>query len=223
LDAVNQFGYLFATLLLPMFASMIRRNASMQHLVKFSSELLFVIAFITAADCYFFSNNIMHLLYPAKANPYWGQIFGWLMCTFIPMSSIYVFGTLLTAHGSLKLLNIIALGGMFINIGLNLYLIPHYGALGATYATLATQFLAALAHIIVANKTFGFKFEMKAVLKMAGFVVLSIVVLVLVKMVPVDWKINLVLASGICCVIAAATRLVPVDEVLGLIRTRGTS
>jgi O-antigen/teichoic acid export membrane protein len=223
LDAVNQFGYLFATLLLPMFAGMIRRNASMRHLVKFSSELLFVIAFITALDCYFFRNEIMQMLYPAKATAYWGQIFGWLMCTFIPISTIYVFGTLLTANGSLKLLNFIALGGMFLNIALNLYLIPHYGALGATYATLITQFLAAFAHIIVANRTFGFEFEGMDLLKLSGFVVLSTIVLFMVKMAPVDWRVSLVLASAICCFIAAATRLVPVSEVLGLVRSKGTS
>ena len=223
LDAVNQFGYLFATLLLPLFASMIRRNENLKHLVKFSSELLFVIAFITAADCYFFRNEMMHLLYPAKANGYYGEIFGWLMCNFIPMSSIYVFGTLLTARGNLKVLNFIALGGMFINIGLNLYLIPHYGALGATYATLITQFLAALAHIIVANRAFGFEYEGVDLLKLSGFALLSCAVLFIVKMAPIDWRLSLILASGGCCLIAAATRLVPVSEVMGLIRSRGTS
>jgi O-antigen/teichoic acid export membrane protein len=223
LDAVNQFGYLFATLLLPLFASMIRRNESMKHLVKFSSELLFVIAFITAADCYFFRNEMMQLLYPGKATGYWSEIFGWLMCTFIPMSSIYVFGTLLTARGNLKALNSIALGGMFLNVGLNLYLIPHYGALGATIATLITQFLAALAHIIIANRAFGFELEGKDLAKLSIFTVLSAVAVFLVKMAPVDWKISLVLASGTCCLIAAATRLVPVSEFLGLIRPKGTS
>ena len=222
LDAANQFGYLFATLLLPMFAGMIRRNEGMKHLVKFSSELLFVIAFIIAADCYFFRNEMMHLMYN-NATEYWSQIFGWLMCTFIPMSSIYVFGTLLTAKGNLKVLNFIALGGMLLNISLNLFLIPRYGALGATIATLITQFLAALAHIIAANNAFGFEYEGKDLLKMSGFAVTSCVVLFLTKMTPIDWRLNLVLASALCCLVAAGTRLVPVSELLSLIRPQSTS
>ena len=216
LDAVNQFGYLFATLLLPMFAGMIRKNESLRQLVKLSSELLFVIAVITAADCYFFRNEMMTLLYK-NATPYWGQIFGWLMFTFVPMSSIYVFGTILTAKGTLKVLNYIALGGMLLNVGLNLYLIPHYGALGATFATLITQFLAAWAHIIVTNKTFGFVYEVSEIIKLGVFVVLSCLALYGIKMLPIDWRTSLVLASAACVVIAAATGLLPVSEFIGLI------
>ena len=222
LDAVNQFGYLFATLLLPMFAGMIRRNESMRHLVKFSSELLFVIAFITAADCYFFRNEMMTMLYQ-NATPYWSQIFGWLMCTFIPMSSIYVFGTLLTAKGNLKILNYIALGGMVLNITLNLYLVPHYGALGATIATLITQFLAAWAHIVAANRSFGYSYEARDFVKIGAFGLLCCAVLVMVKMAPIDWRINLVIASAGCCLVSVVTGLVPVTDVLRLIRLKGTS
>ena len=222
LDAVNQFGYLFATLLLPMFAGMIRRNEQLRHLVKFSSELLFVIAIITAVDCYFFRNEMMALMYK-NSTAYWSQIFGWLMFTFIPMSSIYVFGTLLTANGSLKVLNFIALGGMFLNIGLNLYLIPHYGALGATFATLVTQFLAAGAHIVAANRTFGFVYEGREFLRLLAYALLSCLILVLIKMLPVDWRTSLVLASAACLLLAAVARLVPLSEFMDMVKLRGTS
>jgi len=139
------------------------------------------------------------------------------------MSSIYVYGTLLTAQGNLKVLNFIALGGMFLNISLNLYLIPHYGALGATIATLITQVLAAVAHIIVANRVFGFELDLRDLLKIPGFVILSSVILMLTKMAPMDWRLSLVLASVACCLVAAITRLVPVSEVLGYLRPKSTS
>ncbi len=222
LDAVNQFGYLFATLLLPMFAGMIRRNEHLRQLVKFSSELLFVIAIITAADCYFFRNEMMGMMYK-NSNAYWSQIFGWLMITFIPMSSVYVFGTLLTANGSLKVLNYIALGGMFLNVSLNLYLIPHYGALGATFATLITQLLAAWAHIVAANRTFGFVYEIKEFFKLVAFASLCCVLLLLIRMLPVDWRIGLVLSSAGCLLLAAVARLVPVSDFLEMVRPKVTS
>jgi O-antigen/teichoic acid export membrane protein len=112
---------------------------------------------------------------------------------------------------------------MFLNIGLNLYLIPHYGALGATFATLITQFLAAWAHIIVANKTFGFAYEAREFMKVLAFGLLCCLILVLIKMLPVDWRIGLVLASALCSLLAAVARLVPVTEFLGMVRLRGTS
>ena len=44
------------------------------------------------------------------------------------------FGTLLTANGSLRNLNLTAFGGMILNISLNLYLIPQFKASGAALA-----------------------------------------------------------------------------------------
>lgn len=222
LDAVNMFGYLFATLLLPLFASMIRRNESVRNLVKFSSELMFVFAVIVAADCYFFRNEMMQLLY-RNSTPYWSRIFGWLMLNFIPMSSIYVFGTLLTARGNLKILNLIAVAGVIINVGLNIFLIPRYGALGATLATLITQFVAAGAHIIAANRQFGFEYKTGEVGRMAVFGVFSALILYLVRMAPVPWAVGFGFATLFCLLTGAFTGLVPWREVVSLIRSRITS
>jgi O-antigen/teichoic acid export membrane protein len=74
------------------------------------------------------------------------------MFTFIPISTIYVFGTLLTAKGDLKVLNTIALLGIILSISLNLVLIPKNGAVGAAKAALITQLVVALAHIAAAYK-----------------------------------------------------------------------
>jgi O-antigen/teichoic acid export membrane protein len=222
LDSVNQFGYLFSTLLLPMFASMIRRNESMQKLVKFSSELMFVVAIITAVDCYFFRNEIMILLYN-NSTSYWSLIFGWLMINFVPMSSIYIFGTLLTANGSLKVLNFIALGGMVINVSLNFYLIPHYGALGATIATLITQIFAALAHIYATHRKFGFSYEVRDIIKFCIFTVSCCLALYLIKMSGYSWIINFLIASSVCCILAAVTNLIPISEFFKLLRSKSTS
>jgi O-antigen/teichoic acid export membrane protein len=222
LDSVNQFGYLFATLLLPMFASMIRKNESMHKLVKFSSELMFVVAIITAVDCYFFRSEIMTLLYN-NSTSYWSLIFGWLMINFIPMSSIYIFGTLLTAKGSLKILNLIALSGMVLNVSLNLYLIPHYGALGATIATLITQIFAALAHIIATHRQFGFSYEGKDILKFCIFTVSCCIALYLIKLTGLGWVINFMIASCVCCLLAMLTNLIPLGEFFKLLRSKVTS
>jgi len=221
LDAVNMFGYLFATLLLPMFAGMIRRNEMTRSLVKFSSELMFAFAVIVSLDCYFFRNEIMQLLYH-NSTPYWSKIFGWLMVNFIPMSSIYIFGTLLTARGNLKVLNIIAIGGVVVNVGLNLYMIPHYGALGATVATVITQFAAAGAHIIATNRQFGFSYDVKDALRISTFTLLSLATLFLIKMFALPWMLSLAIATAICALIASVIKLVPFSEVLSLLRSRAT-
>ena len=67
------------------------------------------------------------------------KTFGWLLLSFIAISCNYIFGTLLTANGSLKQLNIMAFTGVFINLFLNMILIPEYGSEGAAFASLITQ------------------------------------------------------------------------------------
>lgn len=146
LDAVNMFGYLFATLLLPMFAGMLRKKQPVHDLVKFSGSLMLAGSIITASLCYAYAAPVVQMLYPDSTEN-WFHIFQVLMVTFIPMSSIYIYGTLLTANGSLKQLNAIALGGALLNIVLNLFMIPKFGALGAAWATLVTQVMVAGMHI----------------------------------------------------------------------------
>ena len=67
-----------------------------------------------------------------------------LMGCFVCVSSTYIFGTLLTANGNLYHLNLISVGGVIINIFLNLILIPKHGALGSAIASLVTQFLVSI-------------------------------------------------------------------------------
>jgi hypothetical protein len=48
------------------------------------------------------------------------KVFVFLILGLIPISVTYIFGTLLTANGNLKALNLMALTGMIVNISLNL-------------------------------------------------------------------------------------------------------
>lgn len=220
LDAVNMFGFLFATLLLPMFAHMIRRNESVKNLVKFSAELIFVMSVIVSVNCWFFRSEIMSLLYH-QTDGYWSKIFGWLMLNFIPMSSIYIFGTLLTAKGSLKTLNFIALGGMVMNVVLNLFLIPKHGAFGATIATLITQLVVALAHIIAVNKQFRLDYPISNLWRPTLFVLGCWLILMLINYLPVANRMYLFfLAISACTALSALLRLLPVKEAWGFVQNK---
>lgn len=85
------------------------------------------------------------------------------------MASTYVFGTLLTANGSLKQLNIMALSGVGINIALNLILIPSKGAEGAAIATVSTQTFTALWQIFLTLKIFKLNVVSRDLIRMVIF------------------------------------------------------
>lgn len=156
LDAVNMFALLFAGLLLPMFARYIKEKKSVKALVKQSGELLISVAILISATCFFNAEWILNLIYdsPSEVSIYCFKI---LMISFVPISVTYIYGTLLTANGSLKKLNIMAAGGLVLNLTLNFILIPNYKADGAAVATLVTQIVTALAQVIIAMKVFKYK------------------------------------------------------------------
>lgn len=147
LDAFNQFALLIGTVLYPVFSKKIKKNEPVWQLSWTFGGLIGVGSLILAFICYFFQYEIMDLLYD-EATIYYGKIFGLLMFSFVGMASVYVYGSLLTANGSLKILNYIAVSGVILNIALNLLLIPLLQAYGATIATVITQSLVALIHVV---------------------------------------------------------------------------
>ena len=168
LDAVNMFGFLFASLLLPMFSHMIKKHLDIQPLTNLAFKLLMIPALTLAAIGLYFSNDIMNLLYH-EHGALSAPVFTMLMFSFVCISTSYIFGTLLTANGSLQTLTCIVLGSMILNISLNLFLIPQYKASGAAFAGLITQIIMALAQIILAVKILNWKPDWKLMGKLLLF------------------------------------------------------
>ena len=172
MDAATQIGVLFATLLLPMFANMIKNNKKVVDLVKLSFSLIFVPSVIIAVACFFFSDEIMSSLYKGSTDA--AQVLGVLMFCFVAIATTYIFGTLLTANGSLRTLNKLAIGGMVLNVVLNLILIPTYKAEGSAVASLITQVLIVIIQIIIVKKVFRFNVNYKFI----GIIILYVILII---------------------------------------------
>ncbi|MGQ7868040.1 oligosaccharide flippase family protein [Sunxiuqinia sp. sy24] len=173
LDAFAMFGVLFAGLLLPIFARMIKQRDELVQLVQFAFRLIIVPAILVTVAANFYGQPIMELLYHEHIEQS-APLLGILMTGFSGIATTYIFGTLLTANGSLKQLNQMAFAGMVLNISLNLLLIPPFQAAGSAYASLATQLLTALAQVVIASKLFQFKINYHLLLKLLAFVLFTI-------------------------------------------------
>jgi len=123
IDAVSMFSFLFATLLLPIFARMIKQKENVSQLVRLSYLLLFVPTVVFSVSSVFYSNHLIGMLYKQHIDEAAG-IYSILILGFIAVSTSYIFGTLLTANNNVKQLNYMALTGVIINIVLNLIFIP---------------------------------------------------------------------------------------------------
>lgn len=192
LDAFFMFGMIFANLLFPMFSRMIKTDKQAIPTLLHSARNILVGGSILIAFLSFFqAETFLKLIYSnaiAESIP----SFQWLMWSFIGMCISLIYGTLLTANGDLRTLNIISILGILINIGLNLYLIPKYGASGAAFATLCTQGLTAVAQLYVAHKNFHIAFPWLQFLRYAGF----IAYLILLSFVDPNYQLISLLIGG---------------------------
>ena len=179
MDALNMIGFLFATLLLPMFAH-IKVTSEQNDLAITSLSLLTVVVGLASLSGIFYSYDIMHWLY-IDANDYYARVFSILMFCFTAISIAYIFGSMITAKGNLRKLNIIYGLGIIINWSLNLFLIPRYFALGAAWSTLATQVIVLIGLVFISVQDLNWKIKLNTVINLIVYLTSSATIFYLIQ------------------------------------------
>ncbi len=217
LEAVTMFGFLFAGLLLPIFARMIKQKENIAQMLKLSFLLIIVPAIAIGISSNFYNQQIMSLLYHENIEQS-APIFALLMISFVFISTTYIFGTLLTANGSLRQLNQMAAFGMLINIALNLLLIPKIFALGSAWASIVTQSFTALFQVLIAVRIFKLTINYRLLLKLAIFVIFTVMA-GFASLHIGHWLTGWILMIAVSLVFAFAIRLINLKALLGVIFT----
>lgn len=148
LDALVMISYLFSVILLPLFSKMLKEKEDLIPIVKAAFSLLFVFAISSVVLLILHREAILTFLYPTHFKES-AAVFAILIPCLIPISFTYIFGTLLTANGSLKLLNITAIIGIGVNMIINFIFIPKFHAVGAAMASLLTQSVVSILQIFI--------------------------------------------------------------------------
>ena len=223
LDALNMIGYLFAALLLPMYASNIKDNKIIKDLVDVGLRLMVLITFIGAAAMITYRHEIMQWAH-ADATSYYSDIMLYLMLSFIPLSIAYIFGSLLLAKNSLKRINILLLIGVFINFGLNYYLIPEQRALGAAKATLATQLLMTLGQIFLVVDILKLKLHPKLLFNVIGYGLFCILIFGSIYVyLPMNWLIRAAISICFSLLAALTIKLVDIRMIIDLVLKKNST
>jgi O-antigen/teichoic acid export membrane protein len=151
------FAMVFAGLLFPMFAKMLKENPqAIGVLVSQASKLLLGSSLAFIVFSLLRGGLLIDLIY-SDTSVESGSILFLLSIAFFGMASNLIYGSLLTANGSLKVLNIISFVGLLVNIILNLIFIPKVlngGAVIAAGVAALTQILVALAQAIYCKRLF---------------------------------------------------------------------
>lgn len=217
LDAINMIAYLFSVILLPMFARLIKDKISVESLVQLSFTMIFTMAVIVSVGLCFYNHEFMQLLYIKHIDDS-ARVFRLLILGFIPISTTYIFGTLLTANGSLKWLNIIAFSGMLLNISLNYFLIPRFMAVGSAYSSLITQFFTAILQIVMVQVLFRFKVNTRYLINLSIFIAGTLLITYLIRFLSVDWKLAFVLSVSTAFFLAVFLKLLNFRSFIQLLR-----
>ena len=221
-DAGNNISYLFSVILLPLFAAVIKKGEDLQSLVKQSFSLMLTMTCIIAVVCIFYSKNLMELLYPRNENELVeiyniritesSRILQILMGSFVSISVTYIFGTLLTANGNLKQLNIVAAIGVITNLTLNFIFIPIFEAKGAAFTSLCVQFVTCAIQFFIAKRIFNLKLGRAFWLSISSFIILLIAATASLKTLNIHWIYTLLISSLSGIIIAFITKTLDFKE-----------
>ena len=219
LDAVNIVAYLFTGLLLPIFARMLKHKEKVDKLVKLSFSLLFVPAVTFAVISLFYSEPIMNLLYHEHVDEA-SVVYSILMFSFIATCTIYIFGTLLTANGNLRRLNMIAGGSVILNFLLNVMLIPPYGAAGAAIASVITQLVSAIAQVILSKYLFGLTVNFRFLAMLGSYTIIILLVTYLLTLLMIGWLTAIIIIILISLILAMVTGIWKIREFYTIIKEK---
>ena len=226
LDAANMIAYLFGVLLVPIFSKMIKKKQPIEHMLKLSFTLIITLAIIVGFGSCFYSYEMMDLLYDTHIQAS-TDVFRLLIPGFIAVSTTYIFGTLLTANGNLRQLNMIAFFGLVINLILNYMLIPRLLAPGSAISSLVTQFTMAILQVLMVQRIFKFSVNYRYLLTLLVFLggviafnVISKILVIPYPFLPINyaWVGNFTLMLVSSVVLAAFLRLWSFGSLVKILR-----
>ncbi len=218
LDAANMIAYLFSVQLLPIFARLIEQKQSVEDITKLSFSILIVIALITSVSCFFYRKELVALINKGTTDA--AEVFGILMFCFTAISTTYIFGTLLTANGNLKQLNIMAIAGILLNVLLNLILIPKYKSYGSAWASVITQFFTTFVQVWMAKKIFCFKINWILLRSLVIFLTGIIIINIFSTYISKQWLINFSIMILLSTFWAFISKMLPLKSALKLLKIR---
>jgi O-antigen/teichoic acid export membrane protein len=232
LDALNQFAWLFAVLLLPIYSRMIKMKQELNKMIKFPYALLITSGIIIVIGSFFYRTEIMAWLYPkgelesavayAEKLSQSANVYGILMFGFLGSTTMYIFSTLLTANGNLKQLNLIALGGIIVNFGCNIILVPKLQASGAAYASLITQLFTAGSYMILAQYFFRFKIDYRFIFTLLLFTLMVIGFNFISKELSFNWLVSFSIMLFTSLLTAFGLKLINIMEIVRLLKEKAT-
>lgn len=219
LDALTMIAYLVSVLLLPIYAKLTRDNdqVEIKSITGMMFSLMLAFSLTSAVALSFWSNEWMHLMYQDHVEDS-TAVFKIIIYSIIPLCMTYIFGTLLTANGSLRQLNLMAASTLVINVAVNLWLIPRMFAVGSAWASLLAQSFMALAQMLLAIKIFVLKPSGRYTISILFYVIIVLVSGVVCRQIECNWLWQVLLMLAVSAAAALMLKLIDLPAMIRLLR-----
>ncbi|HLO55014.1 MAG TPA: polysaccharide biosynthesis C-terminal domain-containing protein [Saprospiraceae bacterium] len=217
-DAANMIGYLFAALLLPMFAANMNDHKTLHILKEIGLRFVVLSAAMIVLSIVFYGENMLALLFD-EFTPEFVVVLRLLILSYFMVAVAYIYGTMLVACGKVRYLNYLFGIGLLLNILLNLFLIPNYMAVGAAVATLITQTFMLAGQIFLVKKEIKIGTSINEILKIFAFGAISTVLFYVLNIsLALHWTVVLSISILICLLLSFILKIVDKQEIFQLLK-----
>ena len=186
-------------------------NGELKETVRIALSLVIVFSLTSALALSSESEELMALFYNDNINQY-SEVFRILVFCIIPISLTYVFGTLLTAGGELRKLNIYASVALVLNVGVNCICIPLWGSVGSAWAGLTAQTFMAVAQVVTAIWLYDLFPSRSYMLKISIFALLVTGCTLVCNRMP--WATSIAIVSAVSLATAFALKIINIKEIV---------
>jgi len=217
-DAANMIGYLFAALLLPMFAANMNDHKTLHILKEIGLRFVVLSASMIVLSIVFYGEKMLAILFD-EFTPDFVLVLRLLILSYFMVAVAYIFGTMLVACGKVRYLNYLFGIGLLLNIVLNLFLIPSFLAVGAALATLLTQSFVLGGQVFLVKKEINIGTSVKEIIKISSFGALSALIFYTLNIsLVLHWTIVLSISILICLLLSFILKIVDKQEIFQLLK-----
>lgn len=217
LDMLNMLGYLFAGMLLPMFARMMANKEAIHALLRNSTNILMSISIAATAWAVIYARETMHLLYQDDSDTL-TTLYRFILFSLPAMSLMNIYSTLLTAAGALNQLIRIAAWGSAMSLLGGFVLIYFFRSTGAAISFCSIQWVLGIWYIVASQKKLKLYTNLPWLMRFTIFFLVLALSNFVLHFIGTSLSLSLVLNVPLYVGYLLATRLVNFREIRSLIK-----
>ena len=216
MDAIQMYLIIILTIFFARFAHFIKDYATQSKLLRLAQVLVALPLIFISSVVFFHGELFIELLFTQSTPEEIATMtyaFKILFISTLVNGFLLVYSTLLSATGSIPYINKVIIGGILLNVGLNLFLIPRQGASGAAWATTFTLNVMGLFYIGRVYWEGHVQIPWDLIGRMLGLTIfLGGCLYGLQELIAIPW-VSIVLSGGIFLLASLLLRVIP-EEIL---------